>query len=62
MPCLAIVKYNQPLREFYNCLLAAGKPKKLALIAVMRKLVTIANAMIKSGQEWSCTPMEATPG
>jgi transposase len=61
MPCLAIVKHNQPLREFYNRLIKAGKPKKLALIAVMRKLVTIANAMMKSGKAWSDTSIEAAP-
>jgi transposase len=59
MPCLAIVKHNQPLREFYNRLIKAGKPKKLALIAVMRKLVVIANAMVKSGKAWSNTSNNA---
>jgi transposase len=59
MPCLAIVKHNQPLREFYNRLIKAGKPKKLALIAVMRKLVVIANAMMKSGKAWSGTSIDA---
>ena len=53
MPCLAIVKHNKPLREFYNRLIKTGKPKKPALIAVMRKLVVIANAMMKAGKAWS---------
>ena len=58
MPCLAVVKYNKPLRAFYHRLVDAGKDKRLALIAVMRKLVVIANAMVKSGKPWSAT---ATP-
>jgi transposase len=34
-------------------LVAAGKPKKLALVACMRKLLTILNAMVRSGTRWS---------
>ena len=62
MPCLAIVKHNPPLREFYHRLIKAGKAKKLALIAVMRKLVVIANAMLKTGKAWSATATDAAPG
>ena len=46
-------RYNPVLRVFYQRLLAAGKPKKLALTACMRNLLTILNAMIKSGQYWT---------
>jgi transposase len=59
MPCLAVVKHNKPLRAFYHRLVDAGKDKRLALIAVMRKLVVIANAMLKAGNPWieeSVTP------
>ena len=37
----------------YQRLLTAGKPKQVALTACMRKLLTILNAMVKSGQPWS---------
>jgi transposase len=60
MPCLAVVKHNKPLRAFYHRLVDAGKDKRLALIAVMRKLVVIANAMLKAGKPWTeeaVTPM-----
>jgi transposase len=40
------------IRAFYARLLAAGKPKKLALVACMRKLLTILNTMIRTGQRW----------
>lgn len=53
MPCLAVVKYNRPLRAFYTRLVDSGKNKRLALIAVMRKLVVIANAMLKAGKSWA---------
>ena len=46
-------RYNPVLRGLYQRLLTAGKPKKVALTACMRKLLTILNAMVKSGQPWS---------
>ena len=62
MPCLAVVKHNKPLHAFYDRLVAAGKPKKLALIAVMRKLVVLANAMVKANKTWSGPPIGAAAG
>ena len=53
MGALVASRYNPVLRAFYQRLLAAGKPKKLALTACMRKLLTILNAMVKSGQRWA---------
>ncbi len=52
MGALVASRYNPVLRAFYQRLLSAGKPKKLALTACMRKLLTILNAMAKSGQHW----------
>jgi len=52
MAALVASRYNAPLRTFYQRLLAAGKPKKLALVAVMRKLLTILNAMVKHNTAW----------
>ena len=46
-------QHNPVTRSFYQRLLAAGKPKKLALTACMRKLLTILNSMVKHGQHWN---------
>jgi transposase len=51
--CLSMIQCNKPLRAFYRRLVAGGKEKKTALIAVMRKLVVIANAMLKAGKPWT---------
>jgi transposase len=47
MAALVAVRFNDTIRSFYRRLLAAGKPKKLALVACMRKLLTILNARIR---------------
>lgn len=52
MAALVGSRYNPVLRDLYQRLLTAGKPKKVALTACMRKLLTILNAMVKSGQPW----------
>ncbi len=44
---------NKRMKAFYQRLLAKGKPKKVALVAVMRKLLLTLNAMIKSQKSWS---------
>ena len=53
MGALAGSRHNPVLRDFCQRLLAAGKTKKLALTACMRKLLIILNAMAKSGQRWN---------
>ena len=53
MGALVASRHNPVIRSFYQRLLAAGKPKKLALTACMRKLLTILNSMVKSGQRWN---------
>ncbi len=50
MGALVATRRNALIRTFYARLLSAGKPKKLALVACMRKLLTILNAMVRSGQ------------
>ena len=47
MPTLVAVRHNPILRAFYERLLAAGKPKKVALTACMRKLLTMLNSMLR---------------
>ena len=53
MGALGASKRNAVIRAFYQRLLTACKPKKLALVACMRKLLTILNTMIRTGQQWS---------
>ena len=52
MATLTATRYNPVIRRFYRRLCAVGKPKKVALIAAMRKLLTILNAMIKARKPW----------
>jgi len=52
MAALVATKHNPAIRAFYARLLAAGKPKKLALVACMRKLLTILNAMARTNTRW----------
>ncbi len=49
MPALVAVRYNPLMMDFYERLQARGKPKKVALIAVMRKLLVLAYGVLKSG-------------
>jgi transposase len=53
MATVVAPRRNPVIRTFYQRLLAAGKPKKLALTACMRKLVLILNAMLKNHQPWN---------
>jgi len=52
MATLVATRFNPVIRAFYQRLLAAGKPKKVALTACMRKLLTILNAMLKHRAPW----------
>jgi transposase len=54
MATLVASRHNPAIRAFYERLVAAGKPKKVALTACMRKLLTILNAMLKHGTTWNC--------
>nr|WP_254603594.1 transposase [Burkholderia lata] len=53
MATIVAVRHNTVLASFYSRLAAMGKPKKVALVAAMRKLLTILNAIAKSGRPWS---------
>lgn len=52
MATLTATRFNVVIKRFYDRLVAAGKPKKVALVACMRKLLTILNAMAKTGKSW----------
>lgn len=53
MATLTAVRLNPAIRVFYRRLVAAGKPKKLALTAAARKLITILNALIRDKRRWT---------
>jgi transposase len=57
MAALVASRRNPVIRRFYQRLVAAGKPPKLALTACMRKLLTILNAMVKSETTWKSSPI-----
>ena len=59
MGALVASRRNPVLKEFYHRLLEAGKPKKVALTACMRKLLTILNSMMRTGENWN--PTISTP-
>lgn len=59
MAALVASRFNPVIRVFYQRLLAAGKPKKLAITACARKLLTIINAMARSGQSFNLSLHEA---
>lgn len=53
MASLAATRYNPTIRAFYERLVAAGKPRKVALVACMRKLLSILNAVVRDRVPWS---------
>ena len=53
---LVATRHNPVIRAFYRRLLAAGKRKKVALVASMRKLLVILNVMLKTHQAWNPDP------
>jgi transposase len=52
MATLVATRYNPVIKSFYQRLLAAGKAKKLAIVACMRRLLTIMNAILKTQKAW----------
>lgn len=53
MPALVATRYNAPLREKYQKLIASGKAAKIAITAVMRKLIVLANALLRDNRNWT---------
>ena len=53
MAAVAAIRCNPSFRVFYKRLTNDGKPNKLAIIAVARKLIVLANAIVKSGHPWN---------
>jgi transposase len=55
MPTLTAIRRNRDLAALFTRLRAAGKPAKLALVAAMRKLIILANTLLREGREWQET-------
>jgi transposase len=53
MAALVATRRNPVIKAFYQRLVAAGKPKKLALVACMRKLLTVLNVMVRTATRWN---------
>jgi transposase len=58
MATLAAIRCNPSIKAFYQRLRAAGKKPKVAIVACMRKLLTILNALLKTKTPW-CDKMAA---
>ena len=52
MATLSAMRFNSVIKPFYERLLAKGKPKKVAIVACMHKLLTILNAIMKTNKPW----------
>jgi transposase len=52
MAVLTSIRYGTGVASFYRRLVAAGKPKKVAMVASMRKLLVALNAMVRDGRRW----------
>lgn len=57
MAAITAIRCNPAIKPFYQRLIAEGKEKKVALVACMRKLLVIANAIVREGQPWAPPPL-----
>lgn len=53
MPALVAVRFNAAMKDKYQAFIAAGKPPKVALTAIMRKLAILANALLRDQRTWT---------
>ena len=53
MPALVAIRYNPTLKVKYDDLIQRGKPFKVAITVIMRKLIIIANALVRDNRKWS---------
>ena len=53
IPAEIATRFNPPLQQVHRTLIAAGKSCKVAITAVMRKLIVLANALIRDVREWA---------
>ena len=57
MPAIVAMRFNPDLKTKYQALRNAGKPAKVAITALMRKLIELANTLVKNDRIW--TPKRA---
>ena len=55
MPTLSACRFNPDLKSKYESLVSAGKPAKVAITAIMRKLIILANALLRDNRKWAPT-------
>lgn len=53
MPALVAMRFNPDLKAKYDQFVAAGKPAKVAITAIMRKLIVLANALLSANRKWA---------
>ena len=53
MPALVAIRFNADMKAKYQALIAASKPSKVAIVAVMRKLAILANALLREQRTWT---------
>jgi len=53
MPTLVAMRFNPDLKAKYEHLVAIGKPPKKAIAALMRKMILLANALLRDGRKWT---------
>jgi hypothetical protein len=56
MPALVATRFNPDLKRVYNRLVDQGKHAKVAITAIMRKLIILANALLRDDRPWSPKP------
>ena len=61
MATLSAIRYNPAIKVFHSRLVAAGKPKKVAIVACMRKMLTILNAMLRDKATWDASKHSQEP-
>jgi transposase len=56
MPALVAARFNPDLKAKYDHLMTAGKPAKVAITAILRKLMVLANTLLRHARPWSENP------
>ena len=56
MPALVATRFNVDLKAKYQAMVTAGKPPKVAITAIMRKLIILANTLLKADRKWIDKP------
>jgi transposase len=53
MPTLVAARYNADMKAKYEAMTAAGKPPKVAITTIMRKLIILANTLLRANRSWN---------